>query len=86
MERAQARLDAAEQRRRENRMQTEKNPWLTTFGRFQGATELTTEMAHSLIERVEIDAENHISISLRYRDEYRDLLKFLRVEGEAASE
>jgi len=86
MERAQARLDAAEQRQQEKRMRTEKNPWLGTFGRFQGAPELTAEMAHSLIERVEIDAENHISVSFRYRDEYRDLLQFLRAEGEAASE
>lgn len=85
MEHAQARLETAELRRQENQAQTEKNPWLTTFGRFQGEAELTDEMAHALVERVEIDAENHISISLRYRDEYRSLLQFMRVEGEAAS-
>lgn len=85
IEQAQARLKMAELRRQENQAQAEKNPWLTTFGQFQGEVELTDEMAHALVERVEIDAKNHISISLRYRDEYRNLLQLLRVEGEAVS-
>jgi len=85
MERAQARLDEAEQRRQTERMQTEKKPWLTAFGRFQGAVELTDEMVHALVERVEIDAENHISISLRYQDEYRNLLQLLRGDEKAVS-
>ena len=40
-------------------------------------------MAHALIERVEVDAENHVSVILRYRDEYRALLQLLKAEGEA---
>ena len=40
-------------------------------------------MAHTLIERVEVDAENNVSITLRYRDEYRALLQLLEVPGEA---
>lgn len=64
--RAQARLEAAEKQRQEYQMRAENNPWLTTFGRFQGALDLTDKMAHALVERVEIDAENRISISLRY--------------------
>ena len=42
-------------------------------------------MAHALIDRVEVDADNHISIALRYRDEYRSLLQLLAAEGEAVS-
>ncbi len=84
MEQAQARLKAVEEQRQTNRMRTEKNPWLTNFGRFEEAAELTDELAHALIERVEIDAENHISISLRYQDEYLDLLHLLQCYGEVA--
>ena len=40
-------------------------------------------MAHALIERVEIDAENHVSITLRYQDEYIALVRLLAAEGEA---
>lgn len=40
-------------------------------------------MAHALIDRVEVDADNRISITLRYRDEYRALLRLLEAEGEA---
>ncbi len=85
IEQAQVWLEAAEQRRQESQMRTEKNPWLITFGQFQGAVELTGEMAHALVDRVEIDAENRISIFLRYQDEYRDLLQLLRGNGEAVS-
>ena len=85
MEQAQARLEMAELQRQENQAQTKENPWLTTFGQFQGEVELTDEMVHALVERVEIDSKNHISISLRYRDEYHSLLQLLRVEREAVS-
>lgn len=43
-------------------------------------------MAHALIERVEIDAKNHVEITLRYRDEYNALLKLLAAEGEVVSQ
>ena len=42
-------------------------------------------MAHALIERVEIDADNHIKIALRYRDEYNALVQLLAAEGKAVS-
>jgi len=82
MKRSQARLDAAERQRQEIRKRTEENPWVTTFGRFQGTAELTAEMAHALVERVKIDAKDHISIFLRYQDEYRDLPQLLQGDGE----
>ena len=39
-------------------------------------------MAHALIKRVEVDAENNVSITLRYRDEYSALLQLLESAGE----
>ena len=46
-------------------------------------TALTETMAHVLMDRVEIDAADHVSITLRYRDEYNALLRLLAAEGEA---
>ena len=83
MERAQTRLNELEQRQKEERQQTTENPWLTACGKFKEETALTEVMAHALIERVEIDAENRISITLRYRDEYSALLRLLAAAGEA---
>ena len=80
---AQERLEALERQRQGERRQTVENPWLTTCKRFRADTELTEDMAHALIDRVEVDADNHISITLRYRDEYRSLLQLLATEGEA---
>lgn len=85
MERTQARLDELERQQQETRRQTTENPWLTACGQFKEEKVLTGDMAHALIERVEVDAKNHISITLRYRDEYRALLQLLEAEGEAVS-
>lgn len=82
MERAKQRMEDVKQRRQETEQQSVKNPWLISFGRFHGETELTDEIAHALIERVEIDANNGVIITLRYRDEYRELLQLLN-RGEA---
>jgi len=83
MERAQVRLDELEQQQRERRQQTTENPWLAVCGQFKEEQALTEAMAHALIERVEIDAEDHVSITLRYQDEYRALLQLLAAAGEA---
>ncbi len=85
IEQAQERLEALEQWQKDARRQTTENPWLAACGQYRQETELTEAMAHALIERVEVDAENHVSITLRYRDEYRALLQLLEVEGEAVS-
>ena len=76
-------MEALERQQQGERRQTVENPWLTTCGQFRADTELTEDMAHALIDRVEVDADNRISISLRYRDEYRALLQLLEAEGEA---
>lgn len=86
MERAQVRIDTLKQQQKRNRRQTTENPWLTTCGQFKEEQTLTEAMSHALIERVEIDTKNNVSIILRYRDEYRALLQLLEVAGEAVSE
>ena len=85
MDRAQARLDELERRQQERRRQTTENPWLTACGQFKEEQALTEAMAHALIERVEVDGKNHVSITLRYRDEYRALLQLLEAEGKVMS-
>ena len=54
--------------------QEEINPWLKAFGRYRGETELSEEMAHELIQRVEVDADDNVAVTLRYRDEYASLV------------
>ena len=82
MERAKARLAELEQRKQGRRSQTTQNIWLTTYSRFRDETELTEEMTHALIECVEIGAGKQISVTLRYRDEYRALAALLITEGQ----
>lgn len=83
VERAQARLGALEQQKKAEQRQTTENPWLIACSQHRDETELTEEMAHALIERVEVNAEKHVNITLRYRDEYHALLQLLTAEGEA---
>lgn len=85
MERAKARLEALEQQQKESRRQTTENPWLTACGQFKEEQALTGDMVHALIERVEVDAKNNVSITLRYRDEYRALLQLLETAGAEVS-
>lgn len=84
-EQAQKKLDDLKQKQRLRVEQTERNPWLITCTRFKGETQLTEEMVHALIERVEISVDNQFSITLRYQDEYRLLSQLLAVEGKAVS-
>lgn len=77
IEQAQAQLAKLERQKDQQKCQTIDNPWLKLFGSFANETKLTDELAHALIERIEVDAENHIEITLRYRDEYRTLAQML---------
>lgn len=56
---------------------TQENAFLTDFQVFQGQTALDSEMAHALIDRIEIDADRNANISFRYRDEYLALAAYL---------
>ena len=80
IERAKARLSELEQQKQDRSSQTTQNVWLTTYSRFRDETKLTEEMTHALIERVEIGAGKQISVTLRYRDEYRALAALLNTE------
>ena len=83
MERAQARIGELERRQQAELRQTTDNPWLAVYGQYRQEKVLTEDMAHALIERVEIDAENHVSVTLRYQDEYRALAELLDYAGKA---
>lgn len=85
MDHAKARIEALEQRQQAERRQTIQNPWLAVCGQYRQENALTEEMAHALIERVEIDAENHVSVVPKYRDEYNALAQLLDSGGEAIS-
>jgi len=82
MKSAEERLAAAEQKKLTEHRKTGSNPWLVSCERFRGETELTEEMAHELIERVEINADNGVSVTLRFRDEYHALVHLLGMDGE----
>lgn len=77
IEAAQAAITALEQERSEQERQTVHNPWLEAFAICRGEKELTDELAHALIERVEIYSDNRVEIKLRYQDEYRELVRLL---------
>jgi hypothetical protein len=78
-EKAQRLIDTLEQRKAASKNQTSENRFLCEFGAFRGIGALTKEMAAALIERIEIDANQNITIQFRYRDEYIALLDY--VEG-----
>lgn len=82
IENARIRLAAAEQQRQCELKKTTENPWLVTCEHYARELELTEEMAHALIERIEIDADDRVSVALRFRDEYRTLICLLEKAGE----
>lgn len=85
MEQAQAEIANLEHRQSEQKRQTSDNPWLKTFGQFCGQMELTDELAHALIERVEICSYNRVEVKLRYRDEYQKLVYLLGIAEKAVA-
>ena len=56
------------------------NKWMQTFLHFQGAEELTSEMAVELLEKVEVFGDKRIHIRFRFRSEYEYLMKQLEAE------
>lgn len=81
-EEAERVIAALEQKEQQEKRLTPENSYLTSFQSFQGQETLSREMAHALLDRVSIDAQRHIEIRFRYRDEYEALLSYL--EGRAA--
>lgn len=81
---AEARLAELNETIRTQQRQTVQNPWLTNCTRYRDESRLTDEVAHALIERIEVDADNHVSITMRYRNEYLALARLLNTgEGDS---
>ena len=76
-EQAQQAIDRLTEVMREKRRTTTENPYFTAFLGFENQQELTEEMAHALIERVEIDSERNMDIRFKFRDEYEALTAYL---------
>ena len=85
IERAQAAITELEQQQFEQERRTVNNPWLKAFSGFQEEKELTDELAHALIERVEVHSDNRLEIKLKYRDEYEELARLLGVADKAVA-
>ena len=79
--RAQAQVEQLERQLSGLSAQTAANPWLQSFTRFAGETELTEGMAHALIQRIEVDKDENITIHLKYQDEYAELAALLDTEA-----
>ena len=76
-EQAEARLQEIQGRKKDSDNKVKKNPWLMAFSQYSDQTELTEDMIHALIDRIEVDADNRISIVLKYKDEYNSLANML---------
>ena len=76
-EQAQQAIDRLTEAMREKSRTTTENPYFTAFPGFEDQQELTEGMAHTLIERVEIDFERNIDIRFKFRDEYEALTAYL---------
>lgn len=77
IEQAQKLWEQVEEKRKAHVVQTIKNPWLVSFTKAARESNLTEELVHQLISRIEIDKNHQISILFRYQDEYCRLLQFL---------
>ena len=56
--------------------QLDQNAWLKTFSGVH-FEELTPELAHEMVERIDIGSDKRINITLRYRNEFYDIIKHL---------
>lgn len=70
-------METAERLLNDFRKETTENGWIAAFQGFRDETELTESMAHALVERVDVDAENRLTVTLRYRDEFMALVRSL---------
>ncbi len=80
IEQAEKALETIEEKKRERAARMEENLWLEACAPFSSETGITEEMAHALISRVEVSADNGITVRLRWQDEYRMLADFLESE------
>lgn len=73
------------EQRREKKLLTVQNPWLTAFQKHAESVELTDKLVQALVERITVYAGNRIEIELKYRDERAALLDELQKMDKGAS-
>lgn len=78
-------IQLQKEQRREKKLLTACNPWLTAFQKHTGKVELTEDLVQALVKRITVHAENHIEIELNYRDERAILLSELQKTGGEAN-
>ena len=86
VEQAEKALEAAVEKKRERSARLEGSPWLEACTAYQNETEITEEMAHALILRIEVHADKSISVSFRWQDEFQKLVETLETEGSVQRE
>lgn len=62
------------------------NRWMKAFLRFQGAEELTRDMAVELLEKVEMFGDKRVHIKFRFRNEYDYLMSQIETEEKKGSD
>ena len=62
------------------------NRWMKTFLHFQGAEELTRDMAVELLEKVEMFGDKRVHIKFRFRNEYDYLMSQIETEDKKGSD
>ncbi len=62
------------------------NRWMQAFLHFQGAEELTREMAVELLEKVEMFGDKRVHIKFRFRNEYDYLMSQIETEEKKGSD
>lgn len=69
-----------EEQHRQSETLTEDNPWLRAFSGLRLPDRLTKELAHALIQRIIIYADDKIEVEFKYRDEREQLLTAISEE------
>jgi len=79
-ERLKTRLELARREKAEyTQKSTPTNKWLAAFKRFTDERELTADMAHALIERIEVSERNRVCVTFKFRDEYAVIAEYAEV-------
>ena len=76
-------LERFEAQEKQNAALLSQNKWAVAFNTFSAGKELSRELLISLIERIEVDSNSDVSITLKYRDEYQALIKMYKMEVSA---
>lgn len=71
------------EQQRQSETLTVDNPWLRAFSGLRLPDHLTKELAHTLIQRITIYADDRFEVAFKYRDEREQLLTAISEEGVA---